>query len=225
MKSEIELNFDKLNENIVSYFQNNDESLRAARDLFAPFIESNRQWENVKNIHHLLALLKRRGIYSKFNFNTFRIFQKIIEDENFSTLVAQHQKLLETHSDTGDELKNTYSVRSKVWKSNIDNATTSRIASNQIPKPADDVLNEIFNLIADGISPDEFRRLARHLDLSKEEIKDIELKCNDFRTQNLVLLNKFEFKGYSMARLLKILNLIEKFDLVKVITDVMNRNK
>ena len=84
MKSEIEINFDKLNEKIIAYFQNNDESLRGAKELFASFIDSTRRLEAVKNIQQLLKLLQHRGLYSKIEYNTFRIFEKIIDDESYS---------------------------------------------------------------------------------------------------------------------------------------------
>jgi energy-converting hydrogenase A subunit M len=92
----------------------------------------------------------------------------------------------------------------------------------QIPIPKDENMrNDIFNIIANGISVDVFRRLARHLDFTKEEIKDIELRHNDFRTQNLVLLRMYETRRNSLTRLLKVLNLIEKPDLVREITEVL----
>ena len=94
----------------------------------------------------------------------------------------------------------------------------------QIPIPKDeDMRNDIFNIIANGVSLDVFRRLARHLDFTKEEIKDIELRHNDFRTQNLVLLRMYETRRNSLTRLLKVLNLIEKPDLVREITEVLRK--
>ena len=94
----------------------------------------------------------------------------------------------------------------------------------QIPIPKDENMrNDIFNIIANGISLDVFRRLARHLDFTKEEIKDIELRHNDFRTQNLVLLRMYETRRNSLTRLLKVLNLIEKPDLVREITEVLRK--
>jgi len=96
--------------------------------------------------------------------------------------------------------------------------------SKQIPIPKDENMrNDIFNIIANGISLDVFRRLARHLDFTKEEIKDIELRHNDFRTQNLVLLRMYETRKNSLTRLLKVLNLIEKPDLVREITEVLRK--
>lgn len=102
MSAEIDLNFKKLNENILKYFRNNDESLDGAKELFSSFIQSNRQLESVKNIQQLLALLQRRGLYSPTEFNTFRIFQKIIDDESFSSLVAKHQELLKSYEKKAD---------------------------------------------------------------------------------------------------------------------------
>lgn len=97
---------------------------------------------------------------------------------------------------------------------------------NQQITAAESARNEIFNIIANGISLDAFRRLARHLDFTKEEIKDIELRCNDYRTQNLVLLGMYETKRKNpMPRLIKVLNLIEKPDLVREITEAMKRNQ
>ena len=107
MKSEIELNFEKLNEKIIAYFQNNDESLRGAKELFASFINSTRRLEAVTNIQQLLKLLQHRGIYSKNEFNTFRIFEKIIEDENYSNLVARHKELCKKYSNL-EPIKNKY---------------------------------------------------------------------------------------------------------------------
>lgn len=96
------------------------------------------------------------------------------------------------------------------------------IPSIQFPED-ENMRNDIFNIIANGVSLDVFRRLARHLDFTKEEIKDIELRHHDFRTQNLVLLRMYETRRNSLTRLLKVLNLIEKPDLVREITEVMRR--
>jgi hypothetical protein len=100
MKSEIELNFENLNEKIIAYFHNNDESLRGAKQLFASFINSTRRLEAVTNIQQLLKLLQHRGLYSKYEYNTFRIFEKIIEDESYSNLLARHKELCKKYADT-----------------------------------------------------------------------------------------------------------------------------
>ncbi|CAH1723234.1 unnamed protein product [Chironomus riparius] len=236
MQSEIEINFDKLNVKIIAYFQNNDESLLGAKELFAPFIESTRRLEAVTNIQQLLKLLQHRGLYSKIEYNTFRIFEKIIDDESYSNLVAKQKELCKKYPDPvpvkkyGDpkgltDRRMVPVPTNQIPSPNILNTRKpAPIPENKIPIPKDeDMRNDIFNIIANGVSLDVFRRLARHLDFTKEEIKDIELRHNDFRTQNLVLLRMYETRRNSLTRLLKVLNLIEKPDLVREITEVLRK--
>lgn len=108
MVSEIERNFEKLNEKIIGYFQNNDESLSAAKELFASFIRSNRQLESVSSIEQLLGLLKRKGFYKAGEFNVFRIFRKIIDDDDYLALVTRHQQLVNSYRDTQEPPVNIY---------------------------------------------------------------------------------------------------------------------
>lgn len=111
MASNIELNFEKINKNILVYFQNNDDSLlHEAKELFSAFIDSNRQLRAVKNIEQLLKLLKRRGLYGAHEFNTLKMFKKIIVDENFTELVINHQSLLMLESQSEEALKNCYGI-------------------------------------------------------------------------------------------------------------------
>lgn len=104
MQTEIQINFENLNESIITYFQNNDDSLADAKELFSTFINSNRQLERVKNVENLLELLKRVGQYGSHKFNTFRVFQKIINDERYKELVQKHKQLLNSQP-SGSEVK------------------------------------------------------------------------------------------------------------------------
>jgi hypothetical protein len=100
MALNVERSFGRLNEKIIMHFRSNDESLLIdAKELFSSFIKSNRQLQRVQNIEQLLTMLQRRDIYGPYEFNAFKIFQKIIFDDEFITLVADHQSLLATAQD------------------------------------------------------------------------------------------------------------------------------
>lgn len=85
-----------------------------------------------------------------------------------------------------------------------------------------DKRNKIFHMIADKIAVDSFRRLARHLDFTTTEIKDMEVQSAECHTRTIVLLGIFESKQRSVKRLLKVLDLIGLKDLSNDINDYLN---
>lgn len=110
MNAEVQLSFEKLNNYISAYFQNNDESslLCDAKEYFSSFINSTRKLERIQNIEDLLKLLKRNGLFNAYYRNSFRVFSKIIIDNNFDELVQGHNALLNTLPNVDQPLKNIY---------------------------------------------------------------------------------------------------------------------
>lgn len=105
----LELSFQNLTKFIISYFQNKDDSLlREAKDFFSSFINSVRQLERVENIHQLLTLLKRNGLFGAHECSSLRIFMKVIHEEEFSKLVGEHNALLNSSTGPEEPIKNVY---------------------------------------------------------------------------------------------------------------------
>lgn len=103
----------------------------------------------------------------------------------------------------------------------VDNqATTSK--TSLPPQPAAtaahpipiELRTEIFQIIAAGISSKEFRTLARYLlSLDSGELADIENKCHDYHTMNMMLLDLYEKRKNCLNKLLKCLHMMDRKDL------------
>jgi hypothetical protein len=107
------LSFQNLTQFIISYFQNKDDSLlRDTKDFFSSFISSVRQLERVENIHQLLALLKRNGLFGAHECSSLRVFLKVIPEDEFSKLVEKHNKLLNSSTAPEEPAKNVYGKNS-----------------------------------------------------------------------------------------------------------------
>ena len=73
---------------------------------------------------------------------------------------------------------------------------------------------EIFQLIATGISSKEFRTLARYLlSLDSGELANIENKCYNYQTMNMMLLDLYEKRKNCLRKLLKCLQMMDRKDL------------
>lgn len=112
MDSDIQLSFEQLNQFILAYFENNDESslMRDVKLNFSSFINSKRKLESIRNVDDLLKLLKRKGLYDPHDRKSLRIFSKTIIDENFEKMVEAHNALLNKlpHLDEENSSTNKY---------------------------------------------------------------------------------------------------------------------
>lgn len=93
------------------------------------------------------------------------------------------------------------------------NLPTQQAATATHPIPSE-LRTEIFQIIAAGISSKEFRTLARYLlSLDSGELADIENKCHDYHTMNMMLLDLYEKRKNCLKKLLKCLYMMDRNDL------------
>lgn len=85
-----------------------------------------------------------------------------------------------------------------------------KASTNSIPP---NKRNEIFKLISNEISSNEFRTFARNLDFADTEIKDLEVRNHDFRTRTMALLGLYEARKNNFKKLLGVLKLMGRNDL------------
>jgi hypothetical protein len=165
-----------------------------------------------------------QGVHGVEEFTVFKILKKIIHNTTFASLVEGHQKLL---ANANFEPKNHYGKRVLDIVSTeltIIFFTTAEQRRRQndaveVPAPSSSSTtfgckrNEIFKAIADEISPAEFTRLSRFLNIPENDIKEIELRHQKVRTRVMVLLEIYETKKSSMKPLLNALTLLGRSDI------------
>lgn len=115
MKQTIEIaaSFEKLNESIIDYVHENDESqlITELKDLFAGWIDSKRRLRNIRDIQQFLSVLKQRSKYKPDEFDVFnQLSKKIFTDSKFADLVENHCKLLKERSSETPPLRNLYGI-------------------------------------------------------------------------------------------------------------------
>ncbi|CAO1407719.1 unnamed protein product [Diamesa serratosioi] len=223
MISDLERSFNNI-DLIIKKNISNSNDLQGVKELFKDWIGSSRQMERIKTIDHLLELLRRRAFYGIYEFNSLKLIRKLIQNEEFSDLVDQHHALLRNHP--APNLVNQYAEKRKTLDKNherppLENQPTSSKNSNVTQLPAitaypipTEFRTEIFHLIATGISSKEFRTLARYLlSLDNSEVTDIENKCHDYHTMNMMLLDLYEKRKNCLKKLLKCLYMMDRKDL------------
>jgi hypothetical protein len=205
---EIQSSFLQLNDKVINYFQNNCESLQAAKELFL-FLSSTRQLEQIDSIQKLLKALKRKGLYDANECRTtLRIFLKIIIDDDFANMVESHNHLL-SQSHVEEPLRNIYgkkiipfyfSLKFFHYLKIAEKRMKDEVQSQSRPPPLQSTSstrannskrNEVLVTISNAISSADFRRLARLLDL-ESEIFELEASERLQSTRNMLLLSKYE---------------------------------
>lgn len=81
--TELEVNFAKLNEQIIVYFHSNNEAqlVQESKELFSEWIDSKRALERISTVKELLKLLKRRGeAFYNFRNSTLLIKFQFIQE-------------------------------------------------------------------------------------------------------------------------------------------------
>lgn len=103
----------------------------------------------------------------------------------------------------------------KIERSSFDEVqqrTVPTVTENSIPA---EKRNGIFKIVSESISPKEFLTFSRNLmAMENSEIEDIEIKYRDYRTRTMVLLSLFEVRNNSLKKLLQVLKLIGRTDIV-----------
>ncbi|CAO1398904.1 unnamed protein product [Diamesa hyperborea] len=224
MISDLEKSFNNIDLLIKRIISKNSDDLQGVKELFKDWIGSNRQMERIKTIDQLLDLLKRRAFYGIYEFNSLKLVRKLIHNEEFSELVDRHHALLRNNPTR--DLVNKYAEKRKLSMTNdettsADNQPTTSKTSQINKEPAisahpipPSFRIDIFQLIATGISSKEFRTLARYLlSLDSGELADIENKCHNHHTMNMMLLDLYEKRKNCLKKLLKCLQMMDRKDL------------
>lgn len=122
----------------------------------------------------------------------------------FKLLAEKRKILMKNDERTSEDIQPTTSKFSPI-------TNLPAIAAHPIPA---EFRTEIFQLIATGISSKEFRTLARYLlSLDSGELADIENKCHNYQTMNMVLLDLYEKRKNCLKKLLKCLHMMDRKDL------------
>lgn len=228
IEEKLESSFQNITQYIISYFQNKDDSLlNEVKDFFSSFINSVRKLEQVENVHQLLALLKRNGLFEAHECSSLRIFLKVIHEEDFAKMVGDHNVLLNSSTSAEEPRTNIYRKRRE-----LDSEQALPQPPSSPPKiftlqPSQNAIrNEIFKLISRSISVSDFRRIARHLCFKENEIKNLEISVMEQETRTMVLLSKYEEREQRIdfRKIVGILNFLGMKSVADGVKEILARN-
>lgn len=100
MNPELIQSYDTLTAYIKAAFQENDSLLNDAKELWAESIQSVRQLESIETVDQFLKLLYKRGLFGPDNDIGFRMFMKIIQDNDFERMAKDHNNLINEMRDS-----------------------------------------------------------------------------------------------------------------------------
>lgn len=189
------------------------------KSLLRELINSSRQYERIDNLESLFKVLRRKGLYNPHETSVLNAIKSVIDDPNFIALLTKQQNLLssfqryESSNIYGEDYLLHFMKHHLIFILCFSISAHRRLSPNTNPSSNNPRRNEIYNEIANFLTPTEFLSFSRCMKLSESEIKEIELQNLSLRTRTLVLLDIFERRKIPMKSLIKILSLIGREDL------------